>query len=215
LGPRPLLRHRARCRCCDRFETLYNKIRFRHPSIIPSIRSMTESSASKRERESNPLTINFLVAALSCTAGGHATTAPPLHCRPRFPTLALFGRWPLECLDNLGIPASENLAQKRSLILGRIGLFPGRRSNRSNCHPQSMKRQGYGGASKSALEFFSKTGPLILDYDCCSGTEKWSHLRCRRHTDARREWWASISTTPPSLMTVLSTQGRVLSGSGC
>ena len=157
-----------------------------------------------RERESNPLTINFLVAALSGTAGGHATTAPPLHYRPRFPTLALFGRWPLERLDNLGIPASEDLAQKRSLILGRIGLFPGRRSNRSNCRPQSMKRQGYGGASKSALEFFSKTGPLMLDYDCCSGTEKWSHLRCRRHTDARREWWASISTTLPSLMTVLS-----------
>ena len=138
-----------------------------------------------------------------------------LHDRPRFRALAFFGRRPLERVDSLGIPASESLAQKRSLIPGRIGLFPGRRSNRSNCRPQAMKRQGYGGASKSALEFFSKTGPLTLDYDCCSGTEKWSHLRCRRHTDARREWWASISTTPLSLMTVLSTQGCVLSSSDC
>jgi hypothetical protein len=33
--------------------------------------------------------------------------------QPRFPALALFGRRPQEQVDDLGIPASENLHSKR------------------------------------------------------------------------------------------------------
>ncbi len=33
--------------------------------------------------------------------------------QPRFPALALFGRRPQEHVDDLGIPASENLHSKR------------------------------------------------------------------------------------------------------
>jgi hypothetical protein len=38
-----------------------------------------------------------------------AHAAPPLHDRPRFPALALLGRWLPQRADGLGIPASENL----------------------------------------------------------------------------------------------------------
>jgi hypothetical protein len=42
-----------------------------------------------------------------------AHAAPPLHRRPRFPALALLGRWLPQRADGLHIPASENLHMRR------------------------------------------------------------------------------------------------------
>src|SRR5450755_3952391 len=45
-----------------------------------------------------------------------AHAAPPLHHRPRFPALALLGRWLPQRADGLRIPASENLHKLGSII---------------------------------------------------------------------------------------------------
>ena len=46
-----------------------------------------------------------------------APAAPSLPHTPRFRALALFGRWPPQRVDGLGIPASENLHRRRHLAM--------------------------------------------------------------------------------------------------
>jgi hypothetical protein len=52
-----------------------------------------------------------------------AHAAPPLHRRPRFPALALLGRWLPQRADGLHIPASENLHKRRQDCRSGLGLL--------------------------------------------------------------------------------------------
>ena len=123
----------------------------RHPSFLLALRRQRSSSqrfdgftssradlvVQRAERSFTPTREPMLcrksIAATAPIQAPHprsrrqipiAHAAPPLHRRPRFPALALLGRWPPQRADSLRIPASENLHKfvSHSALLSRLNL---------------------------------------------------------------------------------------------